>query len=127
MDTLRGDLCYSVSMKDYAKAFYRSIAWQRCRAAYMKHVGGLCESCLRRGLYQPGEIVHHRVPISPSNIHDETVTLNFANLELLCRPCHAETHEDLYDEKRKRRYKVDEFGRVTARDLPQVRKTTHAE
>ena len=61
-------------------------------------------------MYTPGEIVHHKVHITPVNINDESVTLNFDNLELVCRDCHAELHEAHH-----RRYRVDEFGRVEAR------------
>ena len=96
-------------MKEYAKAFYKSAAWKRCRAAYVKSVGGLCETCLAKGIYRPGEIVHHVVPITPENISEPTVVLNWDNLQLVCRDCHAEAHTD-----KERRYKLDELGRVTA-------------
>ena len=98
-------------MKPYAESFYKSVAWKECRAAYAKSVGGLCERCLKRGLYVPGVIVHHKVHVTPDNINNGSITLNPDNLELLCRDCHAEEHE-----VRKKRFKVDEFGRVTARE-----------
>lgn len=97
-------------MQEYAKAFYFSTAWRSCREAYAKSVGGLCERCLERGLYVPGEIVHHKVHITPENINDESVTLSWDNLELVCRECHADEHRRV-----KKRYKVDEFGRVVAK------------
>lgn len=94
-------------MKDYSEQFYKSRAWQHTRAAYLSSVGGLCERCLRRGLYVPAQIVHHRVYITPENIDDPRVTLAPKNLEALCRECHADEH--LGTEKR---YTVDEYGRV---------------
>jgi 5-methylcytosine-specific restriction endonuclease McrA len=94
-------------MKAYARDFYNSTAWKKCRAAYTKKVGGLCEICLSRGEYRPGEIVHHKVPITPENINDPTVVLSWDNLQLVCRECHAAEHE-----KRKRRYTIDALGRV---------------
>ena len=97
-------------MKEFAAAFYKSKAWKDCRAAYMRSVGGLCERCLARGLYVPGEIVHHRAHITPDTICDPAVTLGWDNLECLCRECHAKAHG-----ARQRRFSVDEFGRVTAR------------
>lgn len=97
-------------MKDYAREFYSSTAWQACRAAYSKQVRGLCEICLSRGIYKPGEIVHHKVHITPQNINDPAVTLSFDNLQLVCRDCHAEQHR-----ARKIRYAVDDLGRVTTR------------
>ena len=97
-------------MKDYARTFYKSAAWKSCRAAYASYRHGLCEICLARGIYKPGEIVHHKVHITPENINDPTVTLDWRNLQLVCRDCHAEIHGD----KRPTRWKVDEAGRVRA-------------
>ena len=96
-------------MQDYAKTFYKSKAWQACRESYLKQKHGLCEQCMKRGIYTPGVIVHHKKHITPKNITDPNVTLSWDNLELLCREHHAEMH------KGKRRYKVDKYGRVTAR------------
>lgn len=73
----------------------------------MRSVGGLCERCLKKGLIVPGEIVHHKIHITPDNVNDPAVTLNPDNLELLCRDCHAEEHTD-----RRKRYKLDDLGRV---------------
>ena len=95
------------SMREFAKAFYTSRAWADCRAAYKKSVGGLCERCLKAGRYSPWEIVHHKIHISPENINDPEIALSFDNLQLVCRDCHAQIHD-----RRKRRYKVDELGRV---------------
>lgn len=94
-------------MKEFAESFYKSKAWQQCRNSYAKSVGGLCECCLKRGLVKSGEIVHHKVKLSPENINDPAVTLSWNNLELLCRDCHAKAHGAV------KRYKVDEMGRVT--------------
>lgn len=96
-------------MKEYAKSFYKSKAWQQCRDAYAKAAGGLCERCMAKGLYKPGEIVHHKVSITPDNIGDPSVTLCWDNLELVCRDCHADIHRG-----RERRYTIDELGRVSA-------------
>ena len=100
---------YSVpfaGMRDFAAKLYKSKAWQRCRDGYANSKGGLCERCLARGIYTPGEIVHHKVMLTPDNITDESITLNWNNLQLLCRDCHAVAH------KPSKRYKVDELGRI---------------
>lgn len=97
-------------MKDYAKAFYFSPAWINTRRAYKKSVGGLCERCLAKGLYIPGDIVHHKIHITPDNINDTDITLNWNNLELVCRDCHADIHRKI-----EKRYRVDEFGKVFLR------------
>ena len=98
-------------MREFAESFYKSKEWKECREAYAKSKRGLCEVCLSRGLYRPGVIVHHKIHISEDNITDPSITLCFDNLQLLCRDCHADAHKG-----HAARYKVDEFGRVTARD-----------
>ena len=100
----------TVGMKEFAKTFYSSKNWADCRAAYRKSVGGLCELCLKSGIIKAGEIVHHKKPLTPSNINDPNITLNWENLQLLCREHHAEVHE-----QGKRRYTVDKNGKVTSR------------
>lgn len=79
--------------QEYAKGFYSSRIWQECRNRYAAMRGHLCENCLRRGIYRPGDIVHHKIEITPKNINNPEVTLNFGNLCLLCRECHAEQHK----------------------------------
>lgn len=94
-------------MKEYAEGFYKSKAWKTTRAAYAKSVRGLCERCMEAGVYRAGVIVHHRTPITPDNIGDTKVALDWKNLQLLCRDCHAAVHDG-----RERRYKLDDMGRV---------------
>lgn len=96
-------------MRDFAKDFYKSTAWQACRASYLKQARGLCEQCLKRGIYTAADTVHHITHITPQNINDPSVTLNPANLMALCRDCHADIHRGV------KRYKVDEFGHVISR------------
>lgn len=93
-------------MKEYAERFYSSNTWKACREQYRKSKRYLCERCLERGVIKPGEIVHHRIQITPDNIGIPEITLNPENLMLVCRDCHAELHGN------KKRYKVDELGRV---------------
>lgn len=95
-------------MREFAEGFYRSQAWHNCRNAYAAKRGHLCERCLERGIYNIGEIVHHKIHLTPDNIHDPSITLNPDNLQLLCRNCHALEH------KPQKRFVVDELGRVTA-------------
>lgn len=97
-------------MKEYAKKFYKSKAWNRTREAYLKSVGGLCERCRKKGLIVPAEIVHHKIYLTPDNISDTSVSLGWANLEAVCRFCHAEEHTGT-----EKRYTVDELGRVSVR------------
>lgn len=92
-------------MKDYAKAFYKSKAWKECQKTYKAMVGGLCEDCLENGAYKSGVIVHHKEHITPDNIFNPDITLNFDNLKLVCRECHAREHSTV-----QRRYYYDEAG-----------------
>ena len=93
-------------MKPWAEAFYKSKAWKDCREAYARSRSGLCEKCLKEGRYTPGDIVHHKIQLDPVKILDPSISLNWDNLELLCRKHHAEAHGSA------KRYKVDDFGRV---------------
>lgn len=94
-------------MNRFNDPFYVSPEWIRCRKAYAKSVGGLCERCKNKGLITAGEIVHHKTHLTPTNINDPEITMNWGNLMLLCRKCHAEIH------KRQTRYKVNPDGTVT--------------
>lgn len=80
----------------FAKAFYHSKAWSEAREAAYRRARGLCERCLARGKVVPGEIVHHKVHLSPANISDPAVSLDLSNLELLCHECHAAEHPEIY-------------------------------
>ena len=93
--------------------FYSSGAWKKCRASYRKSVGGLCERCLRRGIYTPGEIVHHKCYLTPENIDDPSITLDWNNLECLCQAHHNEEH---FKEQKQKRYIIDKEGNVIANE-----------
>jgi 5-methylcytosine-specific restriction endonuclease McrA len=71
----------------FAYAFYHSRAWLDCREGYIQSVFGLCEHC-----GQPGYIVHHKVTLTPANINNPNVTLNWEMLEYLCLACHNIEH-----------------------------------
>jgi len=94
-------------MKEYAEAFYKSTEWKNCRKEYVKSVGGLCENCLKKGVYKPAIIVHHIEHITPQNIDNPEITLNYANLLAVCRDCHGELHA-----KKKRYYTDPDTGEV---------------
>ena len=99
--------------KEWAKAFYSSKRWQDCRNEYAKQARHLCERCLLRGIVKPGEIVHHKTELTPENIGNPDVALAFSNLELVCRDCHAELHDD---SKAGRRYVIGQDGEVVVCD-----------
>lgn len=54
--------------QEFARKFYDSTAWRKCRGAYIQHRmavdGGMCETCHER----PGYIVHHKKMLTALNI-----------------------------------------------------------
>ena len=76
--------------RDFAKAFYKSAAWQKMREYVLIRDKYKCTRCGRSGDLE----VHHIVHLTPENIFDSKVTLNDANLITLCRDCHFAVHEE---------------------------------
>lgn len=74
--------------KEFAKTFYNSKQWRRCREAYIAMRrsidGGMCESCHET----TGYIVHHKIELTPDNITNPDISLNFDNLKYDCHICH---------------------------------------
>jgi 5-methylcytosine-specific restriction endonuclease McrA len=73
--------------KEYAKKFYKSKEWIKCRNGFMKSKNYICERC--GGL---AYIVHHKKHITPLNINDPNITLSWDNLQALCHDCHNAVH-----------------------------------
>ena len=96
--------------REFTKGFYKTAAWKHCREEYAKSVGYLCEDCLAKGIYKPGEIVHHMIEIRPENITNPEITLSFSNLRYVCRDCHAARHSN---KTKGRRYVIGPDGEVT--------------
>lgn len=76
----------------WAKWFYNSSDWIRCRNSYIALCiakdGGLCEdSCGELG-YE----VHHEIPLTPENIGEPEITRNHERLSYLCFRCHKQRH-----------------------------------
>ena len=95
----------------YARPFYDSLAWKRCRASYIqkriKIDGGLCEACHLR----IGYIVHHKTMIDETNVNDVEVTLNHDNLQFVCKACHDRMENHFVrSSSTKVRYEFDQFG-----------------
>ena len=73
--------------QDYARGFYGGKAWKTTQAAYMMSQHYICERC-----GSLARIVHHIKRITPQNINDPDVTLNWDNLMALCIDCHNNEH-----------------------------------
>lgn len=74
--------------KEWAKYFYNSKRWKRCKDAYIANRilidGGACEECGR----QQGLIVHHEVILTPDNISIPDISLNHERMKYVCKSCH---------------------------------------
>lgn len=90
----------------FAHKFYSSWDWRQCKDGYLRHVGHLCERCARKGQIKPATQVHHKKRLTPANISDPAVTLNWENLEALCDECHQEEHRPTI------RWRCDPTGHV---------------
>ncbi|AFA49836.1 HNH endonuclease [Acetobacterium woodii] len=71
----------------FAKQIYNSKRWITKREYIFSKNFGICERCGR-----PGEEVHHKIYLTPENIHDPGIVYGEDNLELLCRDCHFDEH-----------------------------------
>ena len=94
------------------ESFYTSWVWRKCRKAFAKSKGNLCERCLSRGIIEAGSRekpleVHHKVQLTADNVKDPEVALAWSNLELLCKSCH-----DKERQRREKRWRVNQDGKV---------------
>jgi 5-methylcytosine-specific restriction endonuclease McrA len=63
--------------------FYNSDQWKRVRKIVQIKYRGICQECGNAGWE-----VHHKTPITLSNLNDPNITISLDNLELLCTKCH---------------------------------------
>lgn len=96
-------------MRSIDNHFYEQKKWKKVRAAYIsKH--GLCERCLKKGIYEPAVIVHHREHLNADNVKNPKIAYGEQNLESLCFKCHQTEHFGSKDERR--RYSFDKNGMI---------------
>lgn len=75
---------------DIAKR-YKSKRWQKIRRSKLL-LNPLCERCLKKRVYRPTDIVHHKEYITDKNYLDDNIFFNIGNLESLCQECHNKEH-----------------------------------
>lgn len=73
--------------REWAKKFYKSLAWANCRDVVLHRDNFICQIC-----GQGAEVVHHIKYLTPENINDPSISLNPNNLLSLCNECHAAIH-----------------------------------
>lgn len=95
--------------KSFAKAFYKSKAWLKCRSSYIAYRisidGGLCEHCKDN----QGYIVHHVEMLTKDNINNPDISLNHSNLEYVCKVCHDKEEGHWLDKKKKNKPTKEEY------------------
>ena len=75
--------------KPWAKAFYKSKAWQQARELALIRDGHVCVWC--------GDLateVDHIIELTAQNVNDPAISLNLNNLRSLCGDCHKQRHAD---------------------------------
>ncbi len=68
--------------------FYKSETWKIARQIKITQVSGKCERC-----GDIGQEVHHIKRLNVDNVNDVSISINPANLELLCKECHNKEHK----------------------------------
>ena len=100
-----------VAIREFAVWFYKGKAWRKCRTGYFQSQHGICERC-----GGAGRIVHHKKYLTPSNITNPSVALDWSNLELLCDACHQKEHQNTRNTAES--VKFDENGDVIQSPRP---------
>ena len=87
------------------KDLYKSKAWKQNRVAFAISRYCICERC-GRAVYVDGVndylpkqqrlryIVHHKEYLNENNYTDDSIALDWDNLELLCIDCHNKEHNE---------------------------------
>lgn len=99
--------------KEWAAWFYNSKAWEDCRLAFMRSKFFICERC-----GGAATIAHHKTYLTPANINNPDITLNWENLEALCQDCHNKEHQSKYSATRED-VMFDEQGNLIPKYPPQ--------
>jgi len=81
-------------MSKYAvlQNFYASDPWIKFRFNLIVERGSKCERC-KEIIANTSEIIgHHKIELTPENVHDYSISLNPKLVELLCFDCHQKEH-----------------------------------
>lgn len=77
----------------WAKKFYNSKEWRTLRARLVVEANFRCAHCGEDYLKNSSLLVgHHMKELTPANVHDASIALNPANIEIICRRCHDKEH-----------------------------------
>lgn len=82
-------------MAKYAilQSFYASDPWINFRLGLIAERGPNCQVCGRRIAKAIEIIGHHKIELTPENVHDVLISLNPSNVDLVCFDCHHKEHK----------------------------------
>jgi len=74
------------------QSFYAGDAWINFRLNLIAERGPNCQLCGKR-IAKAREIIgHHKIELTPENVHDALISLNPDNVDLICFACHNLQH-----------------------------------
>lgn len=82
-------------------AFYKTNAWQKCRAAVLARDLGICQECLASGVLTLADTVHHIIHLRD----DPTKAFDMTNLVSVCASCHNKLHPEKSKKNRNKKNK----------------------
>lgn len=100
-------------MKQWAEWFYSSKQWKQTQASFLS-ARVYCERCSKPDDPVIAKIAHHKIWLTPQNIHDPAISLSWDNLEALCQTCHNREH---HGNKATKRYEINDKGEL----IPPIR------
>lgn len=75
------------------KSFYNSDPWINLRLSLINIRGNKCERCGRVIAVSRDIIGHHKIELTPENVHDHSISLNPELIEIICFDCHNKEHK----------------------------------
>lgn len=75
------------------KSFYASEEWVTLRLLLINERGNRCEHCKQIIPRSKDLIGHHKIELTPENVHDRMISLNPENIEIICFDCHNKEHK----------------------------------
>jgi hypothetical protein len=74
------------------KSFYASKEWVTLRLSLINERGNKCVRCNQFIAKSKDLIGHHKIELTPENVHDRLISLDPDMIELVCFDCHNKEH-----------------------------------
>ena len=84
------------------KAFLSSDPWINFRLMLIAERGNKCQRCGKIIPRSIDIIGHHKIELTPENVHDYNISLNPENVDLVCFGCHNAIHKRFGQQKKGR-------------------------